>query len=150
MTTLASLTVVLAGMVSAQQSGQPAQTQPGKAHAGHHDAAFEKCAKACADCALECDSCGRHCMEMVAEGKKEHLKTARTCADCAAICQAAACSAAKQGPLAGTICEACAKVCDACGNECDKFPNDEHMKKCARTCHDCAKACRDMVAHAGH
>ena len=47
-------------------------------HAEH----FTKCAKVCADCQLQCDSCFTHCLTLLADGKKEHGKTARLCADC--------------------------------------------------------------------
>jgi hypothetical protein len=109
-------------------------------------AAFEACAKACADCAKECESCGKHCTELAIQGQKEHAKTAALCCDCAAICIAAMKTSATKGPMAGLICEACAKACDACGAACDKHAgHDEHMARCAKACKDCAKACRDMV-----
>src|SRR5579871_2084657 len=111
------------------------------AHAGH----FAQCAKACTDCLRECESCANHCAHLVAEGKKDHLTTLGTCADCAEFCTSAAKIVARQGPMAGTICESCAKACDTCGAACEKFPQDEHMKQCAKACRDCAKACRDML-----
>ena len=105
--------------------------------------------KACADCAKECESCFRHCTMMVAQGKKEHVRTLRTCVDCGDLCALAAKLMARQGAFMGLTCEACAKACDGCGAECDKHSNDEHMKRCAKACKDCAKACRDMVKAVG-
>jgi hypothetical protein len=115
---------------------------------GHsqHAAHFERCAKACAACARECESCATHCGHQLAKGKKAHLRTLMTCRDCAEFCTAAARICSRLGPMAGTICEACARACDTCGAACIKF-EDEHMKRCAKACQTCAKACRDMVKH---
>src|SRR5205823_4686303 len=41
----------------------------------HHHDAMMKCAKACAACQLECDSCLAHCKHLLSEGKKEHAPT---------------------------------------------------------------------------
>ena len=119
---------------------------PHAAHAQH----FMQCAKACAACQIECDSCAAHCANLVAGGQKEHLTTLRTCQDCADICKTAASSSARGGPFAREICEACAKACDGCAKACEKHPDDKHMASCAKACRDCAKACRDMIGHLGH
>lgn len=118
-------------------------------HANHHDSHFDACAKACADCQLKCHSCHHHCEDLVAAGKKEHVKTMKLCVDCGDICAVAANIVARHGALSATVCEACAKACDECGKACAKFPDDEHMKKCAAECKKCAAACREMIKHAG-
>ncbi len=124
-----------------------AADDPHAMHAKH----FMECAKACADCQRECDSCASHCAHLVAEGKKEHMKTLGTCADCASICSTAARITARGGPFSGTICEACAKACAACGAACDQVGgDDEHMKRCAEECRRCEKACRGMLQMVGH
>lgn len=115
-------------------------------HAHGH---FDKCAKACTDCLRECEACAHHCALMVADGKKEHLKTLGTCADCGDFCALAAKVVSRHGPMAIPTCEACARACDICGAACEKFPDDDHMKRCDRACRDCAKACREMVMQAG-
>jgi hypothetical protein len=115
-------------------------------HAGHHAEHFAKCAKACADCQLQCDMCFTHCRELLAEGKKEHAKTVQTCADCGECCKLAATLSARQSPYAVPACDCCAKCCDDCAAACEKFPGDTHMAACAKACRDCAKACRDMIA----
>jgi hypothetical protein len=117
--------------------------------ADKHGEHFDKCAKACAHCAGECESCASHCAHMLAEGKKDHLKTLQFCRDCAEFCVAAGRIVARHGPFSTTICEACAKACDGCAKACEKFPDDKHMAGCAKACRDCAKACREMVKHAG-
>jgi hypothetical protein len=106
-------------------------------------------AKACTECLRECESCAHHCALLVAEGKKDHLKTLDSCSDCADVCVAAAQIVSRHGPMAVLVCEACAKACDTCGTECEKFPADEHMKRCAKACRDCAKACREMIQMVG-
>ena len=115
--------------------------EPHAKHAEH----FDRCAKACAECLQECDSCYHHCAGLVAEGHKDHARTMNLCVDCGEICSASARLAARQSVLAAIICEACAKACDECAAACGKFPNDKHMAKCATACRDCAAACRDMI-----
>lgn len=130
----AGLTALAGGRVSADEP-----------HA-KHAADFSQCAKACADCFLECDSCYQHCAGLVVEGQKDHAKTMRLCIDCGEICSAAAKLAARQSALASILCDACAKACDECGAACGNFPDDKHMAKCAKSCRDCAAACRKMNA----
>jgi hypothetical protein len=115
-----------------------------------HDAAFAECAKSCNECALSCDACGSHCAMLIAEGKREHLKTLHTCQDCATICHAAAAITGRAGPFADAICTACADACKRCGDACEQFKDDPTMKACADECRKCEKACREMPQHAGH
>jgi hypothetical protein len=136
--------VILAGPADVQPRAKEAPVK-----APHEHGPFDVCAKACADCMLQCDSCHHHCTHLVAEGKKDHFATMRLCDDCAAVCATAARVTGGHGPLSATICEACARSCDACGAACEKVPSDEHMAACAKACRDCAKACRDMIEHAG-
>jgi hypothetical protein len=119
----------------------------GISFADEHHEAFEKCAKACTDCQRECDHCAAHCAKMLAEGKKDHLKTLRTCQDCATHCAAAAGIVARMGPFSDLICTACAEACARCGKACERFPDDKHMKRCAEECFRCEKACREMLKH---
>jgi len=124
--------------------------EPKSAEHHHATAEMDACMKACARCAKECESCFTHCTNLVAEGKKEHLRTLRTCNDCGDMCAMAGKLVARGGPFMNAMCEACAKACDGCGAECAKSPHDEHMTRCADACKDCAKACREMVkANAG-
>jgi hypothetical protein len=116
-------------------------------HRGH--AEMEACMKECARCAKECEMCVNHCAHMLADGKKEHLRSLKTCNDCGDMCAMAGKLIARNGAFMNSMCDACAKACDGCGAECDKFPGDDHMKRCAQACKDCAKACRDMVRATG-
>src|SRR5436305_8041965 len=68
-----------------------------------HGGAFMECARACDDCARSCDACGAHCAKLLADGKKEHLKTLQTCQDCATTCSAASCIVARHGPFSDAI-----------------------------------------------
>jgi|ERR1043165_8784683 hypothetical protein len=126
-------------------SNQASTKEPHK-HGEH----FEKCAKACADCQVACDSCFHHCAGLVAQGKKEHAKTMHSCVDCAAFCELAGRLSARHSAYAVRACDGCAKTCDDCAKECEKFPDDKHMKDCAKSCRDCAKACRTMIEHVKH
>jgi len=129
---LAVLALVLGGSTSAR----PPKEEEAHSH-------VDKCAKACAHCALECESCARHCTLKLAAGEKNHAKSLQLCLDCADLCVTAGKVVARKGPTAKMVCKACAEVCDTCAAECEK--GDEHMKACGKVCRDCAKECRAMI-----
>jgi hypothetical protein len=114
-------------------------------HAEH----FMTCAKVCADCQLQCDSCFKHCLTQLTAGKKAHARTAQLCNDCAACCQTCSTLCSRQSPLTRHMLECCAKCCDECAMACGHFADDKHMAACARSCRDCAKVCRQMLEHLG-
>ena len=114
-------------------------------HSGH----FMKCAKTCADCQLQCDSCFKHCLALLADGKKEHASTAQLCADCGECCKTCSTLCARQSMLARHMLECCAQCCDDCAASCAKFPDDKHMAACAASCRECAKECRELLKHLG-
>jgi hypothetical protein len=116
---------------------------PHMKHAEH----FMQCAKACVECQLQCDLCFKHCLTLLAEGKKDHARTVQSCVDCADHCKLAATLSSRMSPYAGFACEGCAKSCDDCATLCEKFPDDKHMAACAKSCRDCAKSCREMTKH---
>src|SRR5262245_13945878 len=117
LTWLGLASLLAAGMLLAAPAG--AQEKKGEEKkADPHHGAFMDCARACDDCARMCDACGAHCAHLIADGKKEHLKTLQTCQDCAAVCKAASCITARHGPFSGTICTSCAEACKRCGDAC--------------------------------
>lgn len=143
------LGITAAALVCLAGGVRGADDKPASEHAHHLRGPFADCARACAECMLQCDSCHHHCEQLVASGKKEHVKTMRLCDDCGSICAVAAQVTARAGPLSAAICESCAKACDVCGANCKKF-EDQHMQDCAKACEACAKACREMIKHAEH
>jgi hypothetical protein len=128
-------------LVSSAASQPPAKAVQGGEHHGHMLA----CAKVCAECSLQCDSCHHHCVQLVANGAKDHAVSMELCVDCAEACRLASALAGRQSRLASAACECCAKCCDECGTACESFKDDKHMAECAKSCRDCAKACREMV-----
>jgi hypothetical protein len=119
-------------------------------YAGHeHAMHLTKCAKVCAACQVQCDSCFKHCLELVAAGNKKHAETAQLCADCGECCKTCATLCARKSPLVGPMLECCAKCCDECAAACEKLPDDKHMADCAKECRACAKECRAMLKHPG-
>ncbi|MGH9360537.1 MAG: hypothetical protein ACRD2T_01365 [Thermoanaerobaculia bacterium] len=55
-------------------------------HAGQGLAPHEaECLKACTECLGECGSCHEHCTQLVAEGKRVHLRALKHCSDCVAV-----------------------------------------------------------------
>jgi hypothetical protein len=137
----AVLLFVLPVAVIGSQVTNPATREGGGEH--HHH--FMTCAKACSDCALQCDSCYHHCLHLLKEGKKEHERSMRLCVDCAEVCRLAATLSARESHLAVYACDGCAKSCDDCAALCETSKDDKHMADCARSCRDCAKACREMI-----
>ena len=106
---------------------------------------FSVCAKACDDCARLCETCSAHCAKLVADGKKEHVRTMHLCQDCAAFCAAASRITAKDGPMTDLICASCADACKRCGDACEKQAGDAIIKQCAAECRKCEEACRKML-----
>ena len=143
MSTVAKATTCALFLITASFFGPTVRAE--HEHAKH----FNECAKACADCQLQCDMCFKHCQDLAAEGKKEHATTAQLCVDCADFCKLAGSLSARQSMLAGSACESCAKACDMCATSCEKFPDNKHMAQCAKSCRECAKACRAMLKHVG-
>jgi hypothetical protein len=144
---LVTVGLVLGGRSLAQQEKGAAG---GAHHHDEHATAFDKCARACTTCMRECESCANHCAHLVAAGKKQHLHTLGTCADCAEFCGAAARIVSHRGPMAGLICDSCAKACKDCERACEQTgAGDEHMQRCAKACRACADACREMIQHLG-
>jgi hypothetical protein len=133
-----SRTTVFAAMLSMFAAAPGTRSDP------EPPAIYMTCARACADCQLQCDSCYKHCLGLMAHGK-EHAKTAEFCNDCAECCKLGATLSARRSPLAGHACDGCAKCCDECAAACEKMAGDEIMARCAKECRACAKACRDMV-----
>ena len=110
-----------------------------------HDEHFTKCARACAECQLECDSCFKHCLTLLTGGQKEHARSAQLCADCAECCKTCSTLCARQSPLARHMLECCEKCCTECAAACEKLPDDKHMAACAKSCRACAKECHALL-----
>jgi hypothetical protein len=123
------------------------QKKDGKEAHSHHDEMLLKCAEACNRCQRECDACSHHCLYLVAQGKKEHIKTQQTCQDCAVVCATSAQVVARKGPFTDLICKACAEACNRCGKACAHFNDDPDMKRCTDECRRCEQACREMLSH---
>jgi hypothetical protein len=141
------ISLAMSGLaVAAFALAVPAARAQHDEHAEH----LMKCAKVCADCQVQCDSCFKHCLSLLAHGHKDHAKSAQLCADCAECCKVCTTLCARHSPLAGPTLECCAKCCDLCAAACEKHPDDKHMAQCAKACRDCAKDCRAMLKDLGH
>ena len=138
-----SIFATAVGLALFSPLGSPARAQH------EHDEHFTKCAKTCAHCQIECDSCFKHCLNLLADGNKEHSKTAQLCADCAECCKTCSTLCARKSPLARHMLECCEKCCTECAAACGKFPEEKHMAECAKACSECAKECRELLNHLG-
>ncbi len=147
LTCAAAMLGLAALSLSAGEARGQGKGEKGGLHA-HHEM-FERCAKACNDCQRICDACGTHCAHLIAQGKKEHLKTLRTCQDCASFCATASQIVARGGPFADLICTSCAEACVRCGKACEEHRSDMMMRQCAEECRRCEQACREMLKHLG-
>ena len=137
---LMTVTITVAGVFPA---GLSALAQ------NEHVEQFTKCAKVCADCQVQCESCKKHCLKLSAEGKKEHGRMAQMCADCSDCCKTCSALCERKGPLSLFMLECCSKCCDQCAAACEKIATDEHMAACAKSCRECAKICRTMIEDLG-
>jgi hypothetical protein len=136
--------LVLCSVAVCLQPTARADDKPAAPHI-HRSPTMDKCIAACVACTNQCESCFVHCTNLVEAGKKEHVTTLKSCIDCGDLCAIAGKIMSRDGALIMPACEGCAKGCDACATACEKFPDDEHMKACAKSCRDCAKSCREML-----
>jgi len=108
-------------------------------------ARFHDCIEACVACLVACEMCSAACL-----GEPDVAKMAaciRLDRDCADACAAAIRVMSRGGPLAATMCRACAEACDRCAAECEKHAKmAEHCRLCAEACRRCAEACLRMAA----
>src|SRR6516165_291602 len=103
--------VAIAALAVGLTIGLGAERLAAADHPRHHATAeMEKCLKECARCAKECESCLTHCVYLVADGKKEHVRTLRTCNDCGDMCAMAGKFVARDGPFMNQMCDACARA----------------------------------------
>ena len=80
---LTTMGVTAAGLATLSTAATAAAQEKKDDHHAH----FAACAKACADCQLQCDMCFAHCKGLLAAGKKEHETTPSICVDCAECCK---------------------------------------------------------------
>lgn len=128
----------------AAMAGREARAQ----HPHHHDTLHGECLKACTVCAEVCNETFHHGFEHIKDGHAEHGKAARLTIDCLGFCRLSADLLARESPLMGLACAACADACKACAEECSKH-DDAQMKECAEACRACEKACRAMAERGG-
>ena len=134
--------LLASAMPTSTGSAQDTKVVPHKLTAEQED-----CVKSAASCALQCEMCQRHCMNLVTAGDPKHANTMRLCQDCAEFCSLSARLVARRGPTWQLTADTCAKICDACAKRCLEF-DDDHMKRCGKSCQGCAKSCRVLLATA--
>lgn len=100
-------------------------------------------AKQAGECAMACDMGASHCIDLLAEGNREHADRQRALLDCATVCSTMACCAARGGPYSAMVAACCAEVSAACATRCEAMPSDPMMKKCAEQLRALEKSCRD-------
>ena len=83
--TFVAVAVVLSGLV-ATVAGTRAIAIETQVKTDAHHVMYAACAKTCSECMLECEKMVHHCSEIVAAGKKEHVKPMQVAADCAEFC----------------------------------------------------------------
>ena len=137
---LGTVGVSAAGFVAATARGAEAQ------HPHHHDKVHGDCLKACNDCAVVCNETFHYCFQHIKDGHKEHDKSAQLTIDCQEFCKLSTELMARESPMMGLACTACAEACKLCADECAKH-EDPPMKECVEACRACEKSCRAMADH---
>jgi len=143
LSTIGASTAALAAFRSL--AARPAPEDAHGAHAAGRSGSIEECARACADCLLECSRAFKHCLDQVAGGRKEHSKCLEHCADSIELCSSCAALCGRASPSLHHACEACARCCEDCARECELL-GDPALKACIEACRRCAKACRAVHA----
>jgi len=115
-------------------------------HPHHHDKVHGDCLHACNDCAIVCNETYHYCFDHIKDGHPEHSKAAQLAMDCQEFCKLSAELMARESPMMGMACSACADACKLCAEECAKH-NDPQMKECEEACKACEKSCREMAEH---
>jgi len=123
-------------------SGRESQAQ----HPHHHDKAHGDCLKASNDCAVVCNETFHYCLGHLKDGHKEHDLAAQLTIDCQEFCKLVAELMARESPMMGLACLACADACKLCAEECTKH-DDPQMKECVTACKGCETSCRTMAGH---
>jgi hypothetical protein len=136
-----------AGLIAMTGSEAFAQREAPAQHPHHHDPVHGECQKACLRCAEVCNETFHYSFGHLKDGHKEHAEVAALTLDCQEFCSLAAGMLARESPMMGHSCAACAEVCKACAEECKKH-DDKQLKECAEACLACEKSCRAMVEHA--
>jgi hypothetical protein len=90
-----------------------------------------------------------HCLDQVAEGKRDHAKPLRYSADCSGFCSLSASNIARHSPLMALSCESCGQACQETLAVISRFDAPE-MKAAALALERCEKSCRAMVEAMGH
>ena len=123
------------------------QEDDGSSAGGPH----ERCLRSCTECAVACNKTTRHCLDLIAQGRKDHSNALGMMLDSEELCSVAMKLVARSSPHMTRLCEVCAKACDDCATECGKFSSDPQMAACAKVCRECSADCRAMVmAEGGH
>ena len=99
---------------------------------------YHDCIEACVTCLVACEMCSDACLDE--QDVAMMVQCIRLDRDCADACVAAIRAMSRGGPLAATLCRACADACDACAAECERHAG------MAEPCRRCAEACRRMAA----
>jgi hypothetical protein len=110
------------------------------------DSKMQECAKTTSDCQRVCDLCATYCADMLADGKRDYLACLMHCRDCATCCAACSQICASDGPLSTVMAECCSMCCAHCAKACEAFPDDKHLKACAKECRKCEKGYNKAAA----
>ena len=107
------------------------------------DREMQNCLDACTDCFETCERTLAYCLSKGGDhARPEHIALL---IDCARICETSAGFLARDSPLHGAVCGACAEACERCAESCERLADDPVLKECADVCRKCAASCRSMA-----
>jgi Cys-rich four helix bundle protein (predicted Tat secretion target) len=116
------------------------------AHVHHHPPKYKALADAAGKCALDGDSCLRHCFGMLSMNDTSMAACTTAAFDVIAGCRALETLASVNSPHTPAMAKTVEAMCVACKKECDKFPQYSECVDMAASCKSCAEECRKAAA----
>jgi Cys-rich four helix bundle protein (predicted Tat secretion target) len=133
-----------AAAASATVASTSAFAEEGVVH--HHPPKYKALADAAGKCALDGDSCLRHCFGMLSMNDTSMAACTTASFDVIAACKALSTLASVNSPHTPAIAKAVEAICLACKKECDKFPQYSECVDMGASCKACAEECRKLAA----
>jgi Cys-rich four helix bundle protein (predicted Tat secretion target) len=112
----------------------------------HHPPKYKALADAAGKCALDGDSCLRHCFGMLSMNDTSMAACTTSTFEVIAACKALATLASVNSTHTPAMAKAVEAICVACKKECDKFPQISECVEMGASCKACAEECRKLAA----
>lgn len=111
-----------------------------------HPPKYKALADAAGKCAIDGDSCLRHCFGMLSMNDTSMAACTTSTFDVIAGCRALETLASVNSPYTAAMAKTVEAMCLACKKECDKFPQYSECVDMGASCKACAEQCRKIAA----